>query len=149
MHCHSCGRRNTTAHRFCPYCGSSLATGRTGPNTRRVGLVLLGAGLLVVVGFGSAHLASRTQGGAPRGTASLADRAALPMITDPAVLAVAERFDCPCGNCQDGLATCMCDHDNGAAEVKQFIARKLAEGHEQLHVVEMVSEAYGGLRGSS
>lgn len=70
----------------------------------------------------------------------------------PAVYEVASQFNCPCGDCNDGIEVCDCDMVRGATEVRSFIYQ-LLQVHKPPHVIEMVEEKYGhrksGLTSSS
>ncbi len=60
----------------------------------------------------------------------------------PAVYEVAAQFNCPCGDCNDGVEVCDCDMVRGATEVRTFIYQ-LLQVHKPAHVIEMVEEKYG------
>ena len=48
------------------------------------------------------------------------------------VLAIAEHYNCPCGNCDgDSVAACDCTHPGGAMETKGWIASMLNHGESQ------------------
>ena len=77
----------------------------------------------------------------PQGTAgrtdSLATKADLP--------AIASRFTCACGQCQDmNLAQCDCDHPRGAVEMKAFIEYEISQKHHTVAEIEKsVAYEYG------
>jgi hypothetical protein len=60
----------------------------------------------------------------------------------PAVYEVASQFNCPCGECNDGVEVCDCDMVRGATEVRTFIYQ-LLQVHKPPHVIELVAEEYG------
>jgi hypothetical protein len=60
----------------------------------------------------------------------------------PAVYEVASQFNCPCGDCYDGVEVCDCQMERGAAEVRSFIYQ-LLQIHKPPHVIELVAEKYG------
>jgi hypothetical protein len=146
MKCPTCGREIGRTNRFCAGCGAPVSsrTLTARPNHRM--LAGIGAFLFLAVGFGLAQLRGSSAAHPPWNGAAPARLPAQARPVDSTVLAIAEQFDCPCGTCRDPLATCACEQQNGAVEVKQFIAHKLAEGHPKSHIVELVNQKYGGLK---
>ncbi len=147
MKCTNCNQTVTRKSRFCPNCGSPVQPRRSQRSAAPqrpspvYSAILLGIG--VVLG---ATLVKLTSDRPVRMPATAAPAALnLPVTADissPAVLDIAREFMCFCGTCEDRLDVCDCEHDNGALEVKGFIAQKLREGHKKPHILELVREQY-------
>lgn len=139
MKCQSCHRTVAKKNKFCVHCGSPVTPRRsenTEPSGFRMhpgyGAVLLVAGLLLgYVMFG--------RNKENPGQVEHSHPVAAPATIDEIV----KDFKCFCGQCEDMLAVCTCEHKHGAVEVRAFVAQKLAEGHLAPHIREMVLSTYG------
>ncbi len=147
MKCQNCSRTVTRKTKFCPNCGNRIVSKRSEKSTQSkasiplsYALAFIGVGL--VIGIIIANFDSDSGNGS---TLAVSNGASSQVIQSSAVLDIAKDFMCPCGSCSDPLDACQCDHDNGALEVKNFIAQKLQEGHKKPHIVEMLSQSYPGL----
>jgi len=107
-------------------------------------LGLLGVG--IVIGFAVFKYSSTYE----RNTSpAVANLTANPPVQTAAVLDVAKQFLCPCGNCNDQLDVCDCEHKNGALEVKAFIAEQFRLGHKKPHITEMVMQRFAPKKSAS
>ncbi|MCI0698708.1 zinc ribbon domain-containing protein [candidate division KSB1 bacterium] len=149
MKCPTCGRHITPRSNFCPYCGKPAAPRRTKSQPQTISprwplyTALILAGIAIGV-FSFYWLQSRETV-----TATAAATDFDPMLRGeqlaklyPAVYEVAAQFNCPCGDCNDGVEVCDCDMVRGATEVRTFIYQ-LLQVHKPAHVIEMVEEKYG------
>lgn len=62
------------------------------------------------------------------------------------VVRIADKFMCPCGQCNDVLSECDCTLPNGAQEVKSFILTGLKQGKTEAQVIQATALKYGHLR---
>ncbi len=137
MYCPQCGHKNTRKNRFCTGCGSNLRAPQTKSKHKEinqssqtkivaiVSLAIISILLFIVVSKDK----QPAKANAP--------------LQSAAVLEIAKNFHCFCGNCDDRLDVCDCTHAGGAVEVKNFIIRKLNEGHRAEHITDLVRETYG------
>jgi hypothetical protein len=144
MYCPNCGRKTTRKSKFCPDCGENLAiqvSRKQKPESRGVPLhyvyAILAAGILLGVFINKVYDNGNDT--------TTANTPGIPAMQSAAVLDIAREFNCPCGQCSHSLDECDCQHDNGALEIKTFIAQ-LLQIHRKPHIVEMVQEKYGGLK---
>lgn len=143
MKCQSCHQTVTRKGQYCPNCGTPIIprSSQNQPALQSKPIKLVSALALIAAGALVGFLIFKFAG-SDSGSENNAD---FPLaLQSPAVLEVAKEFACPCGNCNDALDTCTCDHPKGAFEVKGFIAQQLAAGHKKPHIVEMVQQKYGG-----
>ncbi len=143
MKCQNCQQTVIRKSHYCPNCGAPVVprssqhqpTHKSKSLTVGYTVALVGVGMLagfLIFKFGTSESGSENNANVPAA------------LQSAAVLDVAREFMCPCGNCNDPLDTCTCDHPKGAFEVKGFIAQQLAAGHLKPHIVEMVQQKYGG-----
>ncbi len=152
MKCPACGRHITPRSNFCPYCGQPAAPrhnnkqrAQTTPQRLPLYIALVVAG--IAAGVLSFYWLQTQEPATPTATAVAADFD--PMLRGeqlaklyPAVYEVASQFNCPCGDCNDGVEVCDCDMVRGATEVRSFIYQ-LLQVHKPPHAIEMVEEKYG------
>lgn len=144
MKCQTCQHNIARRSKFCPNCGSRVeqrvqqqpSAGKP-PFPFHWALIILAAGM--ILGIGILKLTETNQ---PAAATAGPVVAALP-INSPQVLDIAKELNCPCGTCSDALATCDCDHENGAIAVKSFIAQKISEGHKKPHILQLVQAQFG------
>lgn len=153
MKCSECGRHITPRSKFCQYCGRPASARRqnktpAAPAKPNWPLYLA----LIIAGIAIGALAWRwfqEPKSAAQPLASASTAAFDPTLYGeplakqfPAVYEVASQFNCPCGDCNDGVEVCDCVMVRGGAEVRQFIY-ELLQIHERPHVIELVAEKYG------
>ncbi|KAA3619392.1 MAG: hypothetical protein DWQ05_01345 [Calditrichaeota bacterium] len=145
MYCQKCGQKTTRKTKFCTSCGAGLVQPNQNVKSKKTRINKPFATHLSVLIFGSVLaiatvylVTNKVEPEKNTNTLSIRSRA---------VLEIAKKFDCLCGNCDHPLEECECTHKNGAVDVKSFIAQKLAEGHLDKHVTEMVQNQYGGRKG--
>ncbi len=151
MKCPSCGRHITPRSKFCPYCGKPAAPRRSHPEAQTPSsrLPLYVALVTAGVAFGALSFYLLQKRETTATTATAAATGFDPMLRGeelarlyPAVYEVASQFNCPCGDCNDGVEVCDCDMVRGATEVRTFIYQ-LLQVHKPPHVIAMVEEKYG------
>ncbi|MGH7456611.1 MAG: zinc ribbon domain-containing protein, partial [bacterium] len=116
MKCPTCGRHITPRSNFCPYCGKSVVPRRnkqkaqTTPQRLPLYIALMTAG--VAIGVLSFYSLQTREPATAAATAADFD----PILRGeqlaglyPAVYEVAAQFNCPCGDCNDGVEVCDCD----------------------------------------
>lgn len=143
MYCPNCGHKTTRRSKFCQDCGENLSNPLPKKSKQKEGrsvplhyvFSILAAGILLGV-----VIIKMFDNGKETPTANTPD---VPSIQSAAVLDIAREFNCPCGQCNHSLDECDCEHDNGAMEIKTFIAQ-LLQIHRKPHIVELVQEKYGG-----
>ncbi len=149
MKCLSCGRHIAPRSNFCPYCGKPAAPRRNKIDTQKTTvrwllyLVLLVAS--IAIGVLSFRWLQEKETYTATGTATDFDptvRGEQLAQLYPTVYEVAAQFNCPCGDCNDGVEVCDCQMERGAAEVRSFIYQ-LLQIHKPQHVIELVAEKYG------
>lgn len=140
MKCKICHNSVTTDHKFCPHCGNRMlrrpSAGQGPTLSLKQGMVLLLFGLF----FGYAFFYVASDSG--KDQAATAPSKNKSTVTSVAVNEIASEFMCPCGSCNDVLDQCTCEHENGAVEVKGFIAGKIAEGHKKPHIIQLVRDQF-------
>lgn len=150
MKCPSCGRHIAPRSNFCPYCGKPAAPrhhkNATPKTTPRWPLYLTLVVAVVAIGALSFRWLEEKEPAASA-TAPATDfdptlRGEQLAQRYPAVYEVAAQFNCPCGDCNDGVEVCDCQMERGAAEVRSFIYQ-LLQIHKPPHVAELVVEKYG------
>lgn len=147
MYCTHCGNQLKKNAKFCSSCGTAVksksAQAKATPKKAqpkagkgvRIPMPLLVAGgvLILFLGF----LIFQRSGN---------QVAQQPMQIDQTmqskVFAVAEDFQCPCGDCNDNLSICDCNAPNGAMEVKGFILKGLEQGKTAEQVKQAVAIRY-------
>ncbi len=151
MKCPTCGRHITPRSNFCPYCGKPAAPRRTQsqPQTTSPRWPLYTALILAGIAIGILSFYWLQFRETATATAAATATGFDPMLRGeqlaklyPAVYEVAAQFNCPCGDCNDGIEVCDCDMVRGATEVRTFIYQHL-QVHKPPHVIEMVEEKYG------
>lgn len=147
MKCHECGRHITPRSKFCPYCGKAVAARQNNKNKATptkphwplyLTLVIAGIALGVTAFW---WLQREKSSPAPSNFDPTLRGEPLAKLY-PAVYEVAAQFNCPCGDCNDGVEVCDCEMERGAAEVRLFIYQ-LLQVHERPHVMELVEQKYG------
>jgi hypothetical protein len=149
MKCFECGRHITPRSKFCPYCGKPVSSRRSpkAPLSAKkpnwpLYLTLVLAGIVMGV---LAFRWLQKQEPASAATATNFDptlRGEQLAKLYPQVYEVASQFNCPCGDCNDGVEVCDCEMARGAAEVRSFIYQ-LLQVHEPPHAIELVAQKYG------
>lgn len=72
-----------------------------------------------------------------------ANQASQPIATMADRTEIISRFTCPCGQCEDALSICDCEHPGGAKEIKQFVDEKIARGkYTTDQIIEFVDHKY-------
>jgi len=149
MYCTHCGNQLKKNAKFCSACGTA-AKGKTSQeknaNTKkaqttagkgvRIPMPLLVAGgvLILFLGF----LIFQRSGN----QVAQQQPAQIDQTMQSKVFAVAENFQCPCGECNDNLSICDCNSPNGAMEVKGFILKGLEQGKTVEQLKQAVAIRY-------
>ncbi len=148
MYCIECGAELKSHAKFCSKCGkpvqSSKSTSKmqTGDKSESSGkrvqvpipLLLIGGAVIVLLG--AVLLLNNPQRDSSSGMSPQNQALRAKMF------AVAEQFQCPCGECSDNLAACDCTAPSGAQEVKRFITQGLADGKTADQMVTAVQLKY-------
>jgi|GEM_PF-1223727 len=77
------------------------------------------------------------------------DQNAVQPVFNAQVMQIAEKFMCPCGECNDVLSECDCTMPNGAQEAKTFIMNALQAGKSTQQVIQATALKYGHMRQES
>jgi hypothetical protein len=146
MKCPACRRHITPRSKFCPYCGKPVSTRRSdkasAPATKTNWPLYL---TLVIAGVAIGALAFNwLQERKPAAPAHFDSTLRGEQLAKryPQVYEVASQFNCPCGDCNDGVEVCDCEMERGAAEVRLFIYQ-LLQVHQPAHAIEIVAQKYG------
>lgn len=144
MKCQNCNRTVTRKSKFCPHCGNSISLKKIADNEPQKPKIAIGYAVVlvmagVILGFVITQLGGNTEAPVQQSIMTAPTTIA---STSSQVLEIAKEFMCPCGTCNDALDPCLCEHKNGALEVKTFIAQQLQSGHKKPHIVEMVQQKY-------
>jgi len=142
MFCPDCGTKSIRRNKFCSECGAALQHVKRAPGKPvkprvewpKVVMGVAAFSIVVMLFYNSTK---------DKITPSAATQVQAPIPTQLTVEAITARFDCFCGQCEHTLTECTCEHENGAKEVKAFIAQKILEDHHEPHIVEMVRDKYG------
>ena len=145
MKCQNCNRTITRKSKFCPHCGNEVILKKAmeqkfqKPKTT-IGYSVILVAVGIILGFVITKFSENVNAPIEQNTASTITDAQVAF--NPQVNQIARRFICPCGNCEDSIDVCSCEHKNGALEVKAFIAQQLQDGHKERHIIEMVQQKY-------
>lgn len=152
MKCSACGRHITPRAKFCPYCGRSAAARQNqkaaapAKSNWPLYITLVMAGIAIgAVAWRWIQEPNHSTPPAVNASTTAFDPTLYgePLAKQfPAVYEVAAQFNCPCGDCNDGIEVCDCQMERGGAEVRQYIY-ELLQVHQPTHVIELVAQKYG------
>jgi cytochrome c-type biogenesis protein CcmH/NrfF len=139
--CSTCGGKFSSGQKFCSGCGRALQGGPVRPSLyQRPEVIGVAAFLLIAAMFWGVTRdpkADTAQAGSTQTTG-------IETYSDSRVLQIASRFTCPCGECNDDLAsTCDCGMSGGAGDVRKFIDAELRKGQSAVDVTEKVKQRFG------
>ncbi len=148
--CRNCGHFNELDTLFCVTCGEEIVRAPKENHKRELGgpsykTIALVVGLVFLIGFFvKLGMTFFTTEKASRLSSSPVPLTSMVKVDESKVIAVAKNFKCACGGCGElPLETCTCDMPKGAAEEKNFIREKLAEGFTVEQVIELLDKKYG------
>ena len=81
----------------------------------------------------------------PSAITFLSDSTMVAAATAESRSSILSQFKCPCVNCSDELKDCVCNHPNGANDVRSFIDKQIAKRtYTVAQVIDIVEKKYGG-----